>query len=64
MTNENVHTGRILGRYTIIRKRLALSKPWHYRSGKCYHAFHGGKWSLYIQKSKPAKKVNISINDK
>jgi len=61
---ENVTTKTILGRHTIVRRRANKKRPVSITNGKCYRAFHGGKWSFYIAKSAPQKKVNVSINDK
>ena len=61
---ENVTRKKILGRHTILRKRSVVKLPANYRKMKCFHSFDFGYWTLYIEKSKPAKKVNISINDK
>ena len=61
---ENVTRKKILGRHTILRKRSVVKLPANYRKMKCFHSFDFGYWTLYVEKSKPAKKVNISINDK
>ncbi len=61
---ENVTTKTILGRHTIIRRRVSKKRPVSYVNGKCYRSIHGGKWSFYIAKAAPQKKVNVSINDK
>ena len=61
---ENVTRKKILGRHTIWRQRKIVKLPMNYRKMKCFHSFDFGYWTLYVEKSKPAKKVNISINDK
>jgi hypothetical protein len=61
---ENVTRKKILGRHTILRQRKIVKLPLNYRKMKCFHSFDWGYWTLYVSKSKPAKKVNISINDK
>jgi hypothetical protein len=61
---SNVTTQTILGRHTIVRHRVSKKRPVSITSGKCYRAFHAGRWSIYVAKSTPAKAVNISINDR
>ena len=61
---ENVTTQKILGRHTIVRHRMKKKRPFSITGGKCYRAFHAGRWSIYVAKSTPAKQVNISIKDK
>jgi len=61
---ENVTRKKVFGRHTILRKRTVVKLPANYRKMKCFHSFDWGYWTLYIEHSKPAKKVNISINDK
>ena len=64
MTKENINTKTILGRHTILRKRKLKRLPLGYNKGKCYHCLTYGLWSLYIQRGKPQKAVNVSISDK
>jgi hypothetical protein len=47
-----------------VRHRMKKKRPFSFTSGKCYRAFHAGRWSIYVAKSTPAKQVNISIKDK
>jgi len=61
---SNVTTQTIFGRHTIVRHRVSKKRPVSITSGKCYRAFHAGRWSVYIAKATPAKAVNISITDK
>jgi hypothetical protein len=61
---DNVTRTKVFGRHTILRKRKVIKLPANYRKMKCFHSFDWGYWTLYIEHSKPQKKVNISINDK
>lgn len=64
MKNEKITTRTILGRYTVLRKRLHKKRPLGYTKGTCFHGLHGGRWSLYVSRRKPQKAVRVSITDK
>ena len=64
MRKETVTTKKIMGRYTVLRKRISKRRPFEYCKGECFHALHLGKWSLYVSLPKPKKPLNVSITDK
>lgn len=64
MSNANVHTGTILGRKYIYRKRLVKKNGYNYTKQSVFHRFNMGKRTVYIGRSMPEREMNVSITDK
>ena len=64
-TMDNVSRNKVFGRSVIIRKRAIKKKPLGYTKGKCFHQFDNGFYTLYVERSVPAKAIGFGkITDK
>ena len=61
--SATIKSSTILGRYFIVRKRVAKKRPFTYQQGKVFSSVHGGLWSVYWEHKK-GRNTNISIDDR